>query len=451
VDALLFRGVLGLAAAASPLLAQTPDSAANPGNIPKTAQPNPEKKGVQNPKPATLKLTVQVVPNLIRFDTKRFDVSAGGLVEVTLKNGCIVPHNIVFLDKEAEPGVIAGVNAMGVEGMSRNYVPEVPGILAASKLLQPKGAETVKFKAPMEPGDYLFLCTFPGHWFTMRGTMRVRPVGEPLTPPDREKIKDNSVPDALKESGISHLPSGTWEKPLVLRSFLPDPGLGDEFFAHHGVGKDAVKYDPNTRLDVMAKEKDPATGQWVEKPVKIPSLAGVAAPVAVSFGKDFSFAWDTTECRLLYAWRGGFLDMNPYWGKEPGGVRPKVYLPGVVGELVYLASGPAPVRAPGNPGPAFEGYRMTASGPEFFYRLGDRRITERVVPRRSGSFEWEVEADGSGIELVLAERDRAVAKVGKTGGTGWLVEIQDRVESVRKAGADPSDPAGKEKPAQKAE
>ena len=387
-------------------------------------------------KPA--KVLVQVVPNLIRFDTKRFDVRAGAPVELTLKNGCIVPHNIVFLGRDAEPAVIAGVNAMGVEGISRNYVPEVPGILASSKLLPPRGSDILKFKAPTEPGDYLFLCTFPGHWFTMRGVMRVRAEGETLEPAEREKIRDNSVPDALKESGVTHFPMGTWDKPLVLRSFLPDPGLGNDFFAHHGVGRDAVKYDPNTRQDLTAKEKDPVTGQVVEKPIRIPSLAGVAAPVAVSYGRDFSFAWDTTECRLLYAWRGGFLDMNPYWGKEPGGMRPKVYLPGLVGELVYLASGPAPVVAPGKPVPSFEGYRMTASGPEFRYRLGQRRVVEKIVPGKAGGFEWEIFADGPGVDFKPPVKDLAAFKVRREkggegrAGTLWRVAVTDRPQAVAK-------------------
>ncbi len=394
---------------------------------------------------------VQVVPNLIRFDTKRFDVSAGAPVEVTLKNGCIVPHNIVFLGKDAESAVIAGVNAMGVEGMSRNYVPEVSGILAASKLLQPRGSETLKFTAPAEPGEYLFLCTFPGHWFTMRGVMRVRAAGESLAPAEREKIKDQSVPDALKDSGITHLPMGSWEKPLVLRSFLPDPGLGSEFFAHHGLGKQAVKYDPNTRLDMTAKEKHPVTGEVVEKPIKIPSLPGIAAPIAVSFGKDFSFAWDTTECRLLYAWRGGFLDMNPYWGKEPGGVRPKVYLPDLVGQLIYKASGVAPVRVSGNPAPVFEGYRMSASGPEFLYRLGERRVSEKIIPKKSGGFDWEIQADGPGVELWISESERVAFKEQKSGKNGWRVAVKDRPEPVKSASPVPTKPSAMQKSGQAAE
>jgi len=31
----------------------------------------------------------------------------------------------------------------------------------------------IEFTAPKELGDYDFLCTFPNHWQTMKGIMRV--------------------------------------------------------------------------------------------------------------------------------------------------------------------------------------------------------------------------------------------------------------------------------------
>ncbi|WP_460640012.1 plastocyanin/azurin family copper-binding protein [Larkinella harenae] len=31
----------------------------------------------------------------------------------------------------------------------------------------------LEFKAPTQPGDYPFLCSFPGHWRVMQGILRV--------------------------------------------------------------------------------------------------------------------------------------------------------------------------------------------------------------------------------------------------------------------------------------
>ena len=47
-------------------------------------------------------------------------------------------------------------------------------MIVATKLLQPGQNETITFKAPTEPGDYPFLCTFPGHATMMKGVLTVK-------------------------------------------------------------------------------------------------------------------------------------------------------------------------------------------------------------------------------------------------------------------------------------
>ena len=56
---------------------------------------------------------------------------------------------------------------------ARHYVPDTPNVLFSTKMLDPNTTETLTFTAPTEPGDYPYLCTFPGHWRTMQGVMRV--------------------------------------------------------------------------------------------------------------------------------------------------------------------------------------------------------------------------------------------------------------------------------------
>ena len=53
-------------------------------------------------------------------------------------------------------------------------VPPVPQVLFATTLLNPGESVTVQFRAPSQPGDYPFVCTFPGHWRVMNGVLRVR-------------------------------------------------------------------------------------------------------------------------------------------------------------------------------------------------------------------------------------------------------------------------------------
>ena len=88
-------------------------------------------------KPESVKVSINVIPGAIRFETTRFDVTAGAPVTLTLANDCVMPHNLVLLKADAEPALVAAVNAMGLDGMDKHFVPDVPGIIAATKLLQP--------------------------------------------------------------------------------------------------------------------------------------------------------------------------------------------------------------------------------------------------------------------------------------------------------------------------
>jgi len=127
---------------------------------------------------------------------------------------------------------------------------------------------------------------------------------------------------------LNNEPMGTPEKPLVLRSYFPDPGLGREILPNHDLGYRARKYRPG-KGDIDGFD-DP--------------IRGIPAAIGVNFGAGFSFCWDTTECRLLFAWQGGFLQMKNYWGDPESGRRKSFgYLPELAGPLFYLAQGSHPL------------------------------------------------------------------------------------------------------------
>jgi azurin len=49
-------------------------------------------------------------------------------------------------------------------------------VLAHTKLLGPAETDTVTFTAPYVAGDYLYLCSFPGHYSQgTKGFMTVKP------------------------------------------------------------------------------------------------------------------------------------------------------------------------------------------------------------------------------------------------------------------------------------
>ncbi|MDG1670661.1 MAG: cytochrome c [Akkermansiaceae bacterium] len=157
------------------------------------------------------------------------------------------------------------------------------------------------------------------------------------------------------------LPLGTLEKPLILRTYFPDPDLDPSIFSHHGKGGTSPKYNPGKGEDVK--------GEY--KPVK-----GLPAVIGVNHGPALSYAFDTIECRLLYAWQGGFLDMYPYWGdKEKGNRRSFGYVPHLVGTLIYKA---APLAKDSKP--KFIGYQLKNKQPTFQFKLGDEEHTLKINP-----------------------------------------------------------------------
>ena len=46
-------------------------------------------------------------------------------------------------------------------------------------MVDPHKKESVYFEAPLKPGRYEYVCTFPGHFNLMKGVMTVAAVGNP--------------------------------------------------------------------------------------------------------------------------------------------------------------------------------------------------------------------------------------------------------------------------------
>jgi azurin len=120
-------------------------------------------------------LTIKVVEEQMKYDTKMITVRAGQPVVLTLENPDIMQHNLVICKTGSinKVGKAADLMAQDPKSVEKNYVPQMPEVLAATKLVNPGEAFTLEFTAPAQPGDYPFICTFPGHWRIMQGIMRV--------------------------------------------------------------------------------------------------------------------------------------------------------------------------------------------------------------------------------------------------------------------------------------
>jgi azurin len=128
------------------------------------------------PAVATIELTAN---DTMKFSATRFEVAAGQEVKLTFTNLGTMPkvamgHNVVVLKKSVD---LKAFTDAAVAAAATEYIPasKADDIIAHTKLLGPKQTDEITFKAPTEPGEYPFICSFPAHYLTgMKGVIVVK-------------------------------------------------------------------------------------------------------------------------------------------------------------------------------------------------------------------------------------------------------------------------------------
>jgi putative membrane-bound dehydrogenase-like protein len=120
-------------------------------------------------------ITINVVKNVMKYDKAVITAKAGTTIKIILNNPDYMQHNLVIINKGTleKVGAAADLLARTGDGAKVNYVPKVPEVLAATPLINPNGKYSMTFKVPDVPGNYPYICTFPGHWRIMKGILKV--------------------------------------------------------------------------------------------------------------------------------------------------------------------------------------------------------------------------------------------------------------------------------------
>jgi azurin len=106
----------------------------------------------------------------LRFDVTAFEARPGEKIVVTLKNVGTMPkismgHNFVIMNRNInEENVQRFLDAASIDATNDFVPPKAKDVLAHTRLLGPGESDTVTFQAPLAAGDYLYLCSFPGHY-----------------------------------------------------------------------------------------------------------------------------------------------------------------------------------------------------------------------------------------------------------------------------------------------
>lgn len=113
----------------------------------------------------------------MKYSVASIDAKAGEELKIVLTNAGTLPkeamgHNWVLL--KAGVDVTAFATA-AMTAKDTDYIPAAKkgDVLASIPVLGPKKSGDVTFKAPAA-GEYTFICSFPGHYMLMKGTLKVK-------------------------------------------------------------------------------------------------------------------------------------------------------------------------------------------------------------------------------------------------------------------------------------
>jgi len=121
------------------------------------------------------KLSLGTIPGL-KYDVNELVVDKNSKIELTLNNNDDMLHNIVITKTGADTPTKVGELALnlGLDGADLNYVPNSDLVLFHTGIVGPESSEKIYFEAPSTPGTYWIVCTFPGHYMTMRAKFIVK-------------------------------------------------------------------------------------------------------------------------------------------------------------------------------------------------------------------------------------------------------------------------------------
>jgi azurin len=260
----------------------------------------------------------------MQYDLVRFKVKPNEKLKITLHNLDEMTHNWLLV-KPGTREVIVSKALQLPDGEAANYIPDDSNILQAIPLLNPDQSFTITFTAPEKEGVYPYVCTYPGHGSVMYGAMYVT---YNMLPP---LASDQNIPEKRRESDEATEQKASGHPynmilPSMYRAFMPQSG---------------------------------------------------PASIAVGMLGDISYCWDAGQCRLRYAWKGGFVDMERTWsgkGKEKTDIVGVVFYREEIDYPLKLGKGKE------IPKVKFKGYRMKNRYPTFLYTINEAEVEERILP-----------------------------------------------------------------------
>ncbi|MFT4566765.1 MAG: putative membrane-bound dehydrogenase-like protein [Saprospiraceae bacterium] len=184
-------------------------------------------------------IVINTIPQIMEYEQKVVHAMAGEQLEIVFNNTDEMQHNLVLIEKGATDafGKIVDKFLTNPKAAELEYLPKSRYIMGATKMVNPGESDAIQIKVPDVPGDYPFICTFPGHWRIMQGILKVSPRGSYAA------VNPNAKKIAIMGGGGSH-------------NFLKFFGVADGKVLNQQ-GKNEVNYtEKSSELTTLLKDTD---------------------------------------------------------------------------------------------------------------------------------------------------------------------------------------------------
>lgn len=115
----------------------------------------------------------------MKFDVTLIEAEAGETIRIEFETVSNIPktamaHNIAIVENDVD--LDAFVSASMVERDNEYISPEYEDkVIANTEMIGGGETSVIEFTVPETPGDYTYVCTFPGHYNGgMKGILRVK-------------------------------------------------------------------------------------------------------------------------------------------------------------------------------------------------------------------------------------------------------------------------------------
>ena len=112
----------------------------------------------------------------MKFDKKEIEAKAGEQLAIAFTNNDPdgLMHNLAVIKPGTRQNILEATIALGSKAIEKNFVPDSPALLGSTPQVAPGRRFTLYLTLPATPGDYEFVCTYPGHGQLMWGTLKVK-------------------------------------------------------------------------------------------------------------------------------------------------------------------------------------------------------------------------------------------------------------------------------------